>query len=65
MVDKGQQQWEGWNRGDALVAKDNDSGRPLQGPLAHVHGGRDSNEEGGPKATIGGGGMGAKMGLKR
>ena len=38
------------------MADDDGSGRPLQHPLAHVHGGRDSDEEGGTKATIGGGG---------
>ena len=42
------------NRRDALVA-DNDSGRPLQRPIAHVSGGRGADEEGGVKATIGGG----------
>ena len=48
------------------MAHNDDSGRPLQLPLAHVPGGRGANEEGGVKATIGGGGggMGAKMGLQ-
>ena len=62
MVDNGQQQWGGRNWGNALVANNNGSGRPLQRPLAHIHGGRDSNKEGGTKATIGGGEWAQKWG---
>ena len=62
MVDEGQQQWGGRNQGNALVANNNGSRRPLQSPLARVHGGRDSNKEGGTKETIGGGWNGRKNG---
>ena len=61
-VDEGQQRWRGRNWGDALVANDDGSGRSLQRPLAHVHGGRDSDKEGGTKATIGGGEWAQKWG---
>jgi hypothetical protein len=61
-VDEGQRRWRGRSWGDALVANDDGSGRPLQRPLAHVHGGRDSDKEGGTKATIGGGEWGQKWG---
>ena len=48
------------------MADNNDGGRTVQRPLSHVPGGRGADEEGGVKATIGGGGggMGAKMGLQ-
>ena len=35
------------------MADNDDSGRPLQRPLAHVPGGRVADEEGGVKVTIG------------
>ena len=53
---------EGKELGDTLVANDDGSGRPLQCPLAHVHGGRDFEEEGGTKATLGGGEWAQKWG---
>ena len=66
MVDNGQRRWGGKNWGNALVADDDCSGRPLQCPLAHVPGERGADEECDAKTTVGGGGiMGATMGLQR
>ncbi len=45
-----------------LVVNNDGSRRPFQRPLTHVHGGRDSDKEGGTKATIDGGEWAQKWG---
>ena len=48
----------GRKRGNAVVANDYGSRRPLQRPLAHVPGGRGADKEGGANTTISLGGEG-------